>query len=87
MEKSPIGNLVYLGLNYQITGNAFQFTVYQKNHWYHTTTWFTNCVAEIMRYISGQVSDTTLLIWYPELILFVERGDKKTAFFRNTICM
>ena len=67
----PIGNLVYLGLNYQITGNAFQFTVYQKNHWYHTTTWFTNCVAEIMRYISGQVSDTTLLIWYPELILFV----------------
>ena len=24
-----------------------------------------------MRYISGQFSDTTLLIWYPELILFV----------------
>ena len=67
----PIGNLVYLELNYQITGNAFQFTVYQENHWYHTATWFTNCVAEIMRYISGQVSDTTLLIWYPELILFV----------------
>lgn len=67
----PIGNLVYLGLNYWVTGNAFQFTVYQKNHWYHTTTWFTNCVAEIMRYISGQFSDTTLLIWYPELILFV----------------
>lgn len=66
-----IGNLVYLGLNYQVTGNAFQFSVYQKNHWYHTTTWFTNCVAEIMRYISSQFSDTTLLIWYPELILFV----------------
>lgn len=62
---------LYLGLNYWVTGNAFQFTVYQKNHWYHTTTWFTNCVAEIMRYISGQVSNTTLLIWYPELILFV----------------
>lgn len=67
----PIGNLIYLGLNYQITGNAFQFTVYQKNHWYHTTTWFTNCVAEIVRYISGQDSDTMLLIWYPELVLFL----------------
>lgn len=66
----PIGNLLYLWLNYQITGNAFQFTVYQKNHWYHTTTWFTNCVTEIMHYISGPTSDTTLLIWYPELILF-----------------
>ena len=67
----PIGSLLYLWLNYQITGNAFQFTVYQKNHWYHTTTWFTNSITEIIRYISGQASDTTLLIWYPELILFL----------------
>ena len=67
----PLGSLLYLGLNYQVSGNALQFTIYQKNHWYHTTTWFTNCIAEICRYLSGQTDASSLFIWYPELFLFV----------------
>ena len=67
----PLGSFLYLGLNYQVSGNALQFTIYQKNHWYHTTTWFTNCISEICRYISGQTDASSLFIWYPELFLFL----------------
>lgn len=70
---APIGNLIYLYINYRVEGNPFQFTVYQSEHWYHKTTYFTNCISEILSNIRNPETTNTLLmcIWLPELICFL----------------
>lgn len=69
----PIGNLIYFGINYAVEGDFFRFQVYQKEHWYHTTTWVFNCLKEIFDY--GFRENTTnnikICIWIPEIALFV----------------
>lgn len=69
----PIGNLIYFYINYKVTGNPFQFTIYQSEHWYHDTTYFTNCLDEIIaNLVNGETSNAMLMsIWLPELILFI----------------
>lgn len=70
---TPIGNLIYFYINYKVEGNPFQFTIYQSEHWYHDTTYFTNALDEIGEKITN--ADTTnsaiMSIWLPELLLFV----------------
>lgn len=39
----------YLGLNYAVYGNAWQFTIYQKEHWTHTMGW----VGDTVRTLCG----------------------------------
>lgn len=70
---APVGNLIYLYINYRVEGNPFQFTVYQSEHWYHKTTYFTNCISEILSNIRNPETTNTLLmcIWLPELICFL----------------
>lgn len=69
----PTGTLIYLYINYRIEGNPFQFMIYQREHWYHNTTYFTNNLSEIITNL--QNSDTTntlrICIWIPELLLFL----------------
>lgn len=69
----PIGNLIYFYINYAISGNPFQFSVYQQEHWHHSTALFTTVLQEIVDYIqSPNVSNTNLMcIWIPELLLFI----------------
>lgn len=70
---APIGNLIYLYINYRVEGNPFQFSVYQYENWYHKTTWFTNCLQEILTNLRNPETTNTLImsIWLPELICFV----------------
>lgn len=68
----PVGNLVYFYINYRVEGNPFQFSVYQEEHWYHSTTYFTNALKEIWGYAFAESTKNTMTasIWIPELILF-----------------
>lgn len=68
----PVGNLVYFYINYKVEGNPFQFSVYQEEHWYHSTTYFTNALEEIWVYAFGESTQNTMLasVWIPELVIF-----------------
>lgn len=69
----PVGNAIYLWINYKVSGNCFQFQIYQKEHWYHTTTWMSNSLAEILTHATDNAVENSLKIstWYPEIVLFV----------------
>lgn len=69
----PVGNLIYFYINYEVEGDPFQFSVYQREHWYHSTIWFTKSVSEVL---NNAISPTTtntmkLCIWVPEITLFI----------------
>jgi len=68
----PFGTLYYLYINWKVTGNAFQFTIFQKEHWGQSYSFFINTIKYIKRYmLEGDHSmDTKLSVWYPEFILF-----------------
>lgn len=68
----PVGNLIYFYINYRVEKNPFQFSVYQKEHWYHGTTYFTNALSEIWGYAFGESTQNTMAasVWIPELVLF-----------------
>ena len=68
----PVGNLIYFYINYRVEKNPFQFSVYQKEHWYHGTTYFTNALSEIWGYAFGESTQNTMAasVWVPELVLF-----------------
>lgn len=69
----PVGNLIYLGLNWRIEGDPFRFQVYQAEHWGHKTVYFTEVLNEIWNYIFSPATSNTLkiCIWIPELLLFL----------------
>ena len=69
----PVGNIIYFFINYKVEGDFFRFSVYQKEHWYHTTTYFTNSLSEIYENLVADSTQNTMrfCIWLPEIILFV----------------
>lgn len=69
----PVGDLIYLRINYNVEGDYFRFRVYQSEHWYHDNTWFTNAVREIAkRALHPDTTNTMkMCVWYPEVFLFV----------------
>ena len=66
-----VGYLVYLGINKNVEGDWFRFRVYQKEHWYHTTTFVADCVDEIIYYISNADVLMKKYVWIPELVIFI----------------
>lgn len=66
-----IGNLIYLGINQAVEGDPFRFQYYQREHWFHSTTYVSNCLGEIISYVKMGDPDMRLAIWLPELVLFV----------------
>lgn len=68
-----IGTFVYLGINYKVSGNAFQFLVYQKSNWSNGSTWFTKALDYIIYYALSPdaPSDSRVSIFLPELFLFI----------------
>lgn len=65
-----LGSLVYLGLNYTVTGNPFAFTEMQK-HWSQGFMWFPKVLAYLARNAFGWYNVTTRWeMWIPELVLF-----------------
>ncbi len=46
----PLGFAAYCLINYQVSGNAFQFLIYQKQHWGQSLGWFFNTAAYQTQY-------------------------------------
>ncbi|MBO4514756.1 MAG: glycosyltransferase family 39 protein [Lachnospiraceae bacterium] len=69
----PVGNLIYCYINYVVEGNAFQFVIYQREHWHLSPTFFTNSLEEIVSYLVNPTVGTSIkvCIWIPEYLAFV----------------
>lgn len=74
MAVMGAGTLVYLGLNYTVTGNFFQFTIYQQERWSQGSAFFLSSLSKLWHgFLSPSqgyefVAWTT---WGPQLVLFV----------------
>lgn len=68
----PIGDLIYLYINYSVEGDFFRFKFYQKDHWGLSPTFFTNTIQEICYNLFGEHSspEMKMCIWLPEIVLF-----------------
>jgi len=66
-----IGNLIYFSINKSVEGDFFRFRYYQKEHWYHTTTYISNCISEILAYLRAEDNQHIIEIWLPELVIFM----------------
>ena len=73
----PVAGLaVYLGINWAVYGNAFQFTIYQQQHWNHSFCLFPQAVAIMCRYIGSDSVGIYIGLWtvvliFAELLLLV----------------
>ena len=66
----PMGLALYLYINYNITGDAFTFLTYQREHWSQQMGWFFNTAAYQTDYLlKNLVSDrpAALGLWLPNL--------------------
>ena len=63
------GIAVYLGINWAVYGNAFQFTVYQREHWHNSFCLFPQAVAILSGYIGGDGVGIYIGLWTVALIL------------------
>lgn len=66
-----LGLLAYLYINYSVTGNAFQFSIYQREHWSQRFYLFFDTVRYQMEYAVTTFRDgdfrTFLGLWLPNL--------------------
>ena len=58
----PVGFLCYLRINYVVSGNAFQFLVYQREHWGQQLGWFFET--------AGYQTDLMIQKWFEDKELF-----------------
>lgn len=67
-----MGLLAYLFINYHVTGNAFQFSIYQREHWSQRFYLFFDTVRYQVEYAVGTFksgdSRSFLGLWLPNLI-------------------
>jgi hypothetical protein len=67
----PAGFGVYCWINWRVSGNPFQFMIYQNAHWSQRTGWFFNTASyqleEAVR-AWGTRPDTALGLWIPNLL-------------------
>lgn len=68
---TAVGFLLYLWLNAAVTGNPFQFSIYQKEHWSQGFGWFFSTAAYQLRYAVKSFANkdfAMLSIWLPGLL-------------------
>ncbi len=65
-----VGGFIYLGINYYISGNPFQFLVYQDSVWHNTTQFFPVTLQNLFRWTFTGLNTLAGCIWIPEIILF-----------------
>lgn len=66
-----IGGLIYLGINYQVTGNAFQFIEYQSSNWHNNAQPVYQTVIDLFERTLSNFNTLTGCIWFPELALLI----------------
>lgn len=66
---SAVGILAYLLINADISGNPFQFLIYQKEHWSQEMQFFPKTIKTILDYALNS-DDVTLLLtlWLPQVL-------------------
>lgn len=69
MAGPAVGIGVYLGINWAVYGNAFQFSVYQQEHWHHGFCLFPQAVSIMSGYIGTDSTGVFLGLWTVALIL------------------
>ncbi len=74
----PVGLLLYLYINYSVTGNATMFLTYQSAHWHQEAGWFFSSAATITDNAVARLADNrnmALGLWIPNLVaLFASLG-------------
>lgn len=67
-----LGFVVYLGLNYTVTGNPFAFTGYQMERWSQGFQWVSQVLGYLLKntFTYGNLA-VQLQMWLPELVLFL----------------
>ena len=60
---------IYLGINWMVYGNPFQFALYQQEHWYHSFCLFPRTVAIMSDYIGTDANGMFLGLWTVAVIL------------------
>ena len=74
----PAGLLLYLYVNYRVTGSCTMFLTYQQEHWHQQLGWFFATMATEVSSATGSFSDNTpmlLGLWLPNIAyLFASLG-------------
>ncbi|WP_156123843.1 hypothetical protein [Paenibacillus sp. FSL R7-0273] len=68
----PLGLLAYLYINYAVHGNALQFSIYQREHWFQRQYLFFDTVRYQMEYAVGKFKEgdsrSLFGLWLPNLL-------------------
>ena len=64
----PLSFLIYLFLNYYVTGNAWTFLTYQKEHWFRSFAWPWIGFRESYRTLLGREPEAAQIIGGQELL-------------------
>jgi len=59
----PAGFLLYLYVNYRVTGNATMFLTYQSEQWHQQLGWFFGTMATVVNNATGSFSDNIQMLW------------------------
>jgi hypothetical protein len=59
----PAGLLLYLYVNYRVTGSATMFLTYQSEHWHQQLGWFFGTTATVVSNASGAFAENTRMLW------------------------
>ena len=63
----PLGFALYCLINYSVSGNPFQFMIYQREHWSQRLGLFFSTPAYQLRYALGADRNTRMGLWLPNL--------------------
>lgn len=59
----PAGLLLYLYINYRVTGSATIFLTYQRENWHQQLGWFFSTMATQVSNATGSFSDNIPMLW------------------------
>lgn len=59
----PAGLLLYLYVNYRVTGSATMFLTYQSEHWHQQLGWFFGTTATVVNSATGAFLDNIRMLW------------------------
>ncbi len=74
MAFMGLGTLIYLGLNWQVAGDPFAFTAFQRERWYQGFALFTTSLTKLWNgflHPSEGYEFAAYTTWGPQLVLFV----------------
>ena len=74
----PAGLLLYLYVNFRVTGSSTMFLTYQSQHWHQQLGWFFGTMATLVNNATVSFADNTQMLlglWVPNIVyLFASLG-------------